>query len=607
MNRENSQARTLLRSRKWLACTSLILLLYTLIQPVFAQQYYYITHKPTGAAIHSCSAIDGTAVTGNLSYQNNECSQWQRIANNSTFFLQNRVTDKLIRPDTADNGSAISVRPNGWRGAWTQWTYVDRGESFGHLKNAATGKFIFLHGRDPNGVLEQQPSTWQGAYTQWKFDPVVIVTPTPTPTFVPEPDQVTLTETFITWQTFGFNMASDFSLLSFDHSNVSEQTYRAWILENNYLKVTLVPEFGGRILSMINKSTGREELYQNPVGTPYLVGSGIFYYDWLMIYGGIFPTFPEAEHGKSWNRAWDFDIVNENDESVSVVMSYQDNDAYSRAPSRYIRGATRLQAEYFVSLSANRAALDTEIKLTNPTNNSVRYEYWTNTTLAPGSDIGNSRATSGLEMIAPINSVFIDYGIGVSQWNDVKWFRNHTGEGIAYASPNMQGANFWGAINHDNEEGIFRIADNNLTPGLKIWTFGFDSVFIDPFSDGAQWHRPAIELWAGETNRFFQKKNFPANSSHSIMETYSPSVMLKNVTHANDKVLVDIANDGVHINFMEPNQQYRVRLVDDGDVAFDDVVTPDTSAGNHILGELSNRYQLDIFTMSGDEVFRVGN
>jgi hypothetical protein len=28
-------------------------------------------------------------------------------------------------------------------------------------------------------------------------------------------------------------------------------------------------------------------------------------------------------------------------------------------------------------------------------------------------------------------------------------------------------------INHDNEEGIIRIADNTITLGLKMWTWGW--------------------------------------------------------------------------------------------------------------------------------------
>ena len=45
--------------------------------------------------------------------------------------------------------------------------------------------------------------------------------------------------------------------------------------------------------------------------------------------------------------------------------------------------------------------------------------------------------------------------------------------GIAYAAPDMEAANFWGVMNHDNEEGIIRIADNKVIWGLKMWTWGF--------------------------------------------------------------------------------------------------------------------------------------
>ena len=76
--------------------------------------------------------------------------------------------------------------------------------------------------------------------------------------------------------------------------------------------------------------------------------------------------------------------------------------------------------------------------------------------------------------------------------------------GIAYAAPDMQGGNFWGVINHDNEEGIIRIADNKVTPGLKMWTWGFPSFTneTDPRKDPNE-ARPYVELWAGVSDEFF--------------------------------------------------------------------------------------------------------
>jgi len=90
------------------------------------------------------------------------------------------------------------------------------------------------------------------------------------------------------------------------------------VLENGYLRVTLLPKYGGRILSIVHKPTNQELLYQNPIGTPYLMGEDIFYYDYLVIMGGIFPSFPDGEHGRYWNQPYDLKVVSE---AKAVIQS----------------------------------------------------------------------------------------------------------------------------------------------------------------------------------------------------------------------------------------------------------------------------------------------
>ena len=176
------------------------------------------------------------------------------------------------------------------------------------------------------------------------------------------------------------------------------------MLENRYLKVTLVPEFGGRILSIIYKPTGHEQLYRTKVGVPYGMKAGNFYYDWLMVYGGIFPTFPDPEHGRTWLKPWDFKVVKQSAGEVTVAMSLKDDFEYSAAPKQFSRGSTGIEATYYVTLKADRAALDARVVLKNPNARAINYEYWTCTTLAPGSDPNNPRTTGGAEIIAPIEA-----------------------------------------------------------------------------------------------------------------------------------------------------------------------------------------------------------
>jgi hypothetical protein len=388
-----------------------------------------------------------------------------------------------------------------------------------------------------------------------------------------EPDRVSLSEATVSWSTVKYAANADNGFVdgSFDKTTIVERTFRAHVLENRYLKITLVPEFGGRILSLIYKPTGHEQLYRTDVGVPYGMKAGVFYYDWLMVYGGIFPTFPDAEHGRTWLKPWDFRIVKETDGEVMVAMSLKDDFAYAAAPKQFIRGSTGIEATYYVTLKADRAALDARMVLKNPNDITIDYEYWTCTTLAPGSDPKHPRTTGGAEIIAPIKTYSTPHwsanlsegdaraGEGRFQFEKLRFFRNWPSMGIAYAAPDMQGGNFWGVINHDNEEGIIRVADNKVTPGLKMWTWGFQS-FTDETDARKDPNpgRPYVELWAGVSDQFFHSAKFPARGEVSIPETYSPTVGMRNVTDANENILVNLAAtaSGVDLQFVSLERRY---------------------------------------------------
>src|SRR5262249_49579711 len=148
-------------------------------------------------------------------------------------------------------------------------------------------------------------------------------------------------------------------------------------------------------------------------------------------------------------------------------------------------------------------------------------------------------------------------------------------------------ANFWGVINHDNDEGIIRIADNRLTPGLKMWTWGFPSFSNETDARMLPTEaRPYIELWAGVSDRFFHSASFPALGEVSIREIYSPTVGMRNVTHANENILVNLSAAGASANLqffsMEPATPLRVTLKLGEVVLFDEVVEADARSGNRI-------------------------
>jgi hypothetical protein len=112
-----------------------------------------------------------------------------------------------------------------------------------------------------------------------------------------------------------------------------------------------------------------------------------------------------------------------------------------------------------------------------------------------------------------------------SSWQD---------DGILYAYPSAT-APFWGVINHDAHEGLFRIADNSgSTPGMKMWTWGYSQSQIDPTNpqNADNSSRPYIELWGGVSHQFFTPATLAGGATKQWTESYLPTVGLDQVTSA---------------------------------------------------------------------------
>jgi hypothetical protein len=370
---------------------------------------------------------------------------------------------------------------------------------------------------------------------------------------------VTLTQSQVQWKTYKHTVNPNYSLLNDTFStDIVTHTYNSLILENEYLKVTLVPEYGGRILSMIYKPTGHEQLYQNPIGRPYGPKWDSFYYKWLMVWGGIFPTFPEPEHGKAWCRPWTYEITGNTAEKVSVKMSFIDTITFKTPPAQFKYGKTNITCNFEVTLAAQTSALKTTVTLVNQNNKEIPFEYWTNSSVAPGSMPGNTQCDDQTEIIGPISNVKIS-----NSWPDIqkveqnvkdtiyrfknlRWYKNWTNDGIAYAWP-VEG-NFWGALNHKNSEAILRISENIKTPGLKIWGFGYNqSRGFNPETN-IEYHRPFIELWAGASKEFFTPAQFPANSTLQFDEYYTPTAGLSSFTHSSEHAVINLTTDKASYN-----------------------------------------------------------
>ena len=158
------------------------------------------------------------------------------------------------------------------------------------------------------------------------------------------------------------------------------QDYTLLVMENAYLRVTLLPELGGRVYQMIFKPTNHNEFYQNPVIQPTHWGPKN--QQWWLAAGGLEWCLPVDEHGYEWGEPWMWSAVTS---TAGVTVTMRDSLA-----------SNRLRAAIDVFLPNDRAHLIVMPHLENPTGANLGFKYWTNAMLAPG---GTNTVTADLRFI----------------------------------------------------------------------------------------------------------------------------------------------------------------------------------------------------------------
>ncbi len=402
--------------------------------------------------------------------------------------------------------------------------------------------------------------------------------------------QVTLRDTIVTWQHHAFELNDDNSMLwhTTDDTEIEEVLFDGKVLENELIRLVVLPGYGARIISFVYKPTGYEHLYQSECGSAYGINEGNFYYDWLMVYGGIFPTFPEPEHGKSWLMPWNYSVLKNTADTITIRMEQTDSTSFGGAPGGFNNGITHTTCQVDVSVYRNSSLWDFDVRLINNKNYEVNYEYWTCTTLTPGSETGNTGSPLNSEMIVPIEQYEAAWSPGgwIGNWGQLYAFDqiNYLSEwddmGIAYA--HELNSSYWGVINHDNSEGIFRISENLVTPGLKFWTWGKNNIDNDLFDFSNGGADNYLELWAGNSLAFFADAYLGANQQLAWKESYVSTSGMGGITEINQDIAVFTSTPNpdqlrLEINKFKISDEFHVNLTiaEESLVVFDKSYNPD--------------------------------
>jgi tetratricopeptide (TPR) repeat protein len=264
----------------------------------------------------------------------------------------------------------------------------------------------------------------------------------------------------------------------------SPRAYDAIFLENEFLKIMILPGFGGRVHMALDKTNNYHFVYYNQVIKPALVGLAG---PWIS--GGIEFNWPQ-HHRPSTFHPVDADIVANADGSMTVWCHEIDRMVGTRG----LHGFT---------LYPGKAYLEVRVRLSNRTPLPETFLWWAN----PAVHVDENHQS----MFPPDVCAVMDHGkrdvstfpIAVGKYykvdyapgTDISRYKNipvPTSYMVHHSS-----FNFVGSYDHGRRAGLLHVASHHISPGKKQWTWGCGDF-------GRAWDRqltdedgPYIELMCG--------------------------------------------------------------------------------------------------------------
>lgn len=262
-------------------------------------------------------------------------------------------------------------------------------------------------------------------------------------------------------------------------SKPTEVTYRTLILENKYLRVTVLPDLGGRVYSVYDKVSEREVFYKNTIikFSPLAIRGAFFS-------GGVEFSFPVA-HAPTTAEHVNWDFQEFEDGSASIIIGGLEHMAGMRWTIK-------------LTLFPERCALAQDVQLFNPTPIPGRYHYWTNASLD---------SEDQTEFIYPLQRVRSYEFAGTASWPVARLDPIIAEPGL----PGMEGVPLWpaerlhspinfrwekdmlaqvsifgrdvtwdyfGAWQHSSNVGYAHFARYQDVSGMKLWSWGQSEVGI---------------------------------------------------------------------------------------------------------------------------------
>jgi tetratricopeptide (TPR) repeat protein len=263
-----------------------------------------------------------------------------------------------------------------------------------------------------------------------------------------------------------------------------DKTYRLLYLENEYVRIGVLPEVGGRIFEAVDKTNGYDFVYRQHVIKPALIG---MLGAWIS--GGVEWNIPHHHRATSFLPVAGA-IETRADKSATVWVG----EIELRHRMKWLVGLT---------LRPGSSVLEVTTKVFNRTplahsmlafaNVAVHANEDYQVLFPPSTEVATFHGKNQFSRWPLSTEVFNgqDYTRGV----DVSWWKSHLTPTSFFAFEAEE--DFLGGYDHGRKAGVVFVGDHTLVPGKKLWTWGTGS-------EGKTWERiltdadgPYVELMIG--------------------------------------------------------------------------------------------------------------
>ncbi|MGM0529109.1 MAG: DUF5107 domain-containing protein [Bacteroidota bacterium] len=307
-------------------------------------------------------------------------------------------------------------------------------------------------------------------------------------------------------------------------------------LENDYIRVFITPEIGGKIWGAIEKSTGKEFIYFNHV---------VKFRDIAMrgpwTSGGIELNFGTIGHAPTCSTPVNYLTQSNPDGSVSCVVGAIDL-------------ASRTQWRVKITVPPDKAWFTTNILWVNPTPLEQSYYHWMNASV---------KARGNLEFIYPGKYDIGHDGIA-SSWpvdshnREISWYRkNNFGGSKSYQVVGTY-TNFFGGYWHDDKFGYGHYALYDEKPGKKMfmwslsrWGMIWEDILTDTDGQYIEFQAGRLFNQAASSSTYtpFKHRGFVPFGADTWTEYWLPIKNTQGLRRGIPKGAVNFVKDNNHLNF----------------------------------------------------------